>query len=71
MDSVLDFLSEVPWWAWVLFALFIVAIRDVFFNKRHAVSHNFPIVGHIRYMLESIAGTSAVYCGEQPRRTSF
>src|SRR5690606_28373420 len=54
MDSIFSFLGQIPWWAWVLFVLLLVAIRDVFFNKRHTVSHNFPIVGHFRYMLESI-----------------
>lgn len=54
MDEFLSFLGQIPWWGWVLFFLLIVAIRDIFFNKRHAVSHNFPILGHIRYMLESI-----------------
>ncbi|MCW8980780.1 MAG: FMN-binding glutamate synthase family protein [Altibacter sp.] len=54
METVLDFFSSVPWWAWILVFLFIVAVRDVFFNKRHTISHNYPVVGHIRYMLESI-----------------
>ncbi len=54
MDEVLSFLGEIPWWAWMLIFLLIVAIRDVFFNKYHTISHNFPIVGHIRYILESI-----------------
>jgi len=26
----------------------------VFFNKKHIITHNFPVVGHFRYMLESI-----------------
>lgn len=54
MNEILSFLGQIPWWAWILIFLAIVAIRDVFFNKYHAISHNFPIVGHIRYMLESI-----------------
>ncbi|MEP1488432.1 MAG: FMN-binding glutamate synthase family protein [Algibacter sp.] len=54
MDIVLDFLSSITWWVWVLIALVLVAIRDIFFNKRHTISHNFPIVGHLRYWLESI-----------------
>ena len=54
MEEFLYFLSQIPWWAWILFVILIVAIRDIFFNRRHAVSHNFPVVGHIRYMLESI-----------------
>ena len=54
MDEILSFLGQIPWWGWVLIFLLIVAIRDIFFNKYHAVSHNFPLIGHIRYMLESI-----------------
>ena len=30
-----------------------VALRDIT-QKRHAIIHNFPVVGHFRYMLESI-----------------
>lgn len=54
MSSVLDFLTVIPWWAWVLFVIAIIAIKDIFFNKKHIIQHNFPVVGHIRYMLESI-----------------
>ena len=54
MEDFLTFLGQVPWWGWVLLILLAIAIRDIFFNKYHTVSHNFPIVGHIRYMLESI-----------------
>jgi len=53
MDSVLDFIISVPWWAWILFVLAIIALRDVL-QRAHTISHNFPIVGHIRYMFESI-----------------
>ncbi|UOB17328.1 FMN-binding glutamate synthase family protein [Abyssalbus ytuae] len=54
MDSILSFLGSIPWWLWILIALTLLAIRDIFFQKAHTISHNFPIVGHIRYMLESI-----------------
>ncbi|WGK64806.1 FMN-binding glutamate synthase family protein [Croceiramulus getboli] len=54
MDSILQVLSSIPWWAWVLIVLLIIAIRDIFFNKEHIITHNFPILGHIRYMLETI-----------------
>ena len=49
-----DFLSNITWWGWVIIALAIIAIRDVFFQKKHTISHNFPLVGHLRYMLEKI-----------------
>ena len=54
MEAVLEFLGKVPWWAWVLTFLVLVALRDIFFQKSHTISHNFPIVGHLRYWLESI-----------------
>lgn len=54
MEFVLDFLGEIPWWGWILLFLAIVAIRDVFFNRKHTITHNFPVVGHLRYFLESI-----------------
>lgn len=53
MDSILNFLANVPWWAWVLIVLAIVALRDII-QRSHTISHNFPIVGHIRYWFESI-----------------
>ena len=53
MDTILSFLGNIAWWGWILIALAFVALRDVV-QRRHTISHNFPIVGHIRYMLESI-----------------
>ncbi len=54
MDSILTFLSSISWWLWVVIALILVAIRDIFIQKSHTVSHNYPVVGHLRYWLESI-----------------
>ncbi len=54
MQGIIDFLLEIPWWVWILTLLAIVAIRDVFFNKKHTILHNFPVVGHLRYWLEGI-----------------
>jgi len=54
MDAVFEVLKSIPWWVWVLILLAVIAIRDIFFNKKHTIRHNFPIVGHFRYMLESI-----------------
>ena len=54
MESFLDFLSQISWWMWVLIALALVAFRDVFLQKKHTISHNFPVIGHFRYMLERI-----------------
>ena len=32
----------------------LVAIYDIFVQRRHAILHNFPVVGHFRYWLETI-----------------
>ncbi|MEL6671375.1 MAG: FMN-binding glutamate synthase family protein [Bacteroidota bacterium] len=54
MEAITQFFAAIPWWGYVLIVLLAIAIRDVFFNKNHTIQHNFPIVGHIRYMLEGI-----------------
>ncbi len=54
MENFIHFISWMPWYGWIILILIIVAIRDIFFNKRHTISHNFPVIGHIRYMLEGI-----------------
>ena len=41
-------------WFWIISTLLLIGIRDVFFQKKHAITHNFPIVGHLRYWLEKI-----------------
>ncbi|GJM29723.1 MAG: FMN-binding glutamate synthase family protein [Cyclobacteriaceae bacterium] len=53
MTEILDFLTQWPWWVYLLVVLFAIFIRDIF-NKEHTIKHNFPIVGHLRYLLESI-----------------
>ncbi len=44
-----------PWWSILLLAiagfLVAVAIYDVL-QKRHAILHNFPVIGHLRYITE-------------------
>ncbi len=54
MDNFLNFISGISWWVWILLALILIAIRDIFIQRKHTISHNFPIVGHFRYMLEKI-----------------
>lgn len=53
MENLLEFLGQIPWWGWILIVLAVVALRDVL-QRRHTISHNFPVIGHIRYMFESI-----------------
>ena len=45
-------------WFWISLAalgtlLFLLALWDVT-QKKHAILHNFPLVGHLRYLLEAI-----------------
>ena len=54
MQIFLDFISFIPWWSWIIITLILIGIKDVFFNKKHTIKHNFPVVGHLRYLLESI-----------------
>ncbi|OEK08656.1 glutamate synthase [Flavivirga aquatica] len=53
MNTVLIFLSNISWWVWIIIVLLIIALRDII-QKKHTISHNFPIAGHIRYIFESI-----------------
>jgi len=45
-----------PHWYWALLVftpLFFLALRDVL-QKEHAIIRNFPVIGHLRYLFESI-----------------
>lgn len=53
MEILLNFLNQIPWWLWVLIALIIIALIDIT-QRKHTINHNFPIIGHLRYMLEKI-----------------
>ncbi|HVD97806.1 MAG TPA: FMN-binding glutamate synthase family protein [Cytophagaceae bacterium] len=54
MEDVLNFILSIPWWTYLLVFIAGVAIKDIFFNRRQTIKHNFPVVGHLRYMLEKI-----------------
>lgn len=53
MDSVLSFLGSISWWLWIIIALVVIAVRDIL-QRKHAIIHNFPLVGHLRYLLEGL-----------------
>ena len=53
MIEVLEFFKQWPWWLYLLLIIVLIAIRDIF-NKEHTIKHNFPVIGHFRYLLESI-----------------
>jgi glutamate synthase domain-containing protein 2 len=50
--NIISQILALPWWAWLLILLGLVAFRDIFLNRKHAITKNFPVVGHIRYFLE-------------------
>ncbi|MFT7617384.1 MAG: hypothetical protein ACI97A_001020 [Planctomycetota bacterium] len=52
-----EWIQSNPWLTfWGVFLIFVVLvfIRDVFIQKRHAIKHNYPVLGNIRYMMELI-----------------
>lgn len=54
MYQFLNSIPSPPWWAWNFLFIFLVAILEIFIQKRHTIKYNFPVVGHLRYWLESI-----------------
>lgn len=54
LDGLILLLLLLPAGAVVLFGIFLVfvAIYDMFVQRNHAILHNFPVVGHLRYILE-------------------
>lgn len=46
-----------PWWLWALMlvgvALIAVTAHDLL-QRRHAILRNFPLIGHLRYLLEAV-----------------
>lgn len=54
INQFLNSIPSPPWWAWNFLFISLVAIWDIFIQKGHTIKHNFPVVGHLRYWLESI-----------------
>ncbi|SEL79479.1 Glutamate synthase domain-containing protein 2 [Maribacter orientalis] len=54
INHFLNSIPSPPWWAWIFLLISLVAIWDIFIQKGHTIKHNFPVVGHLRYWLESI-----------------
>ncbi len=58
MEETLQFLVPIDigiaWWGWILVGLGLVAFYDIFINKKHTITHNYPIIGHLRYAIEKI-----------------
>jgi glutamate synthase domain-containing protein 2 len=41
------------WWIWLIVGLVAVVVYDLVQHK-HAILRNFPVIGHLRYILESV-----------------
>lgn len=54
MENLINFLAGNWWWFIPIAFLISVAFHDVFLQRKHTIKHNFPVVGHLRYMLEKI-----------------
>ncbi len=49
-----SFLSFIPTWILIVIGiLLLIALKDIFQNK-HTIQHNFPVVGHLRYLIEKV-----------------
>ena len=53
MESIGQFFSSIAWWAYIIAFLVILFIRDIL-QKKHTIQHNFPVIGHLRYFIESV-----------------
>ncbi len=54
MEKFIAFSADNWWWFFPVIFVLSVAIHDIFIQKKHTIKHNFPVVGHFRYMLERI-----------------
>ncbi|MGZ4794386.1 MAG: glutamate synthase-related protein [Acidimicrobiia bacterium] len=46
-----------PWWLWILVALGAALVAVVAYDltqRHHAILRNFPVIGHLRYLLEGV-----------------
>jgi glutamate synthase domain-containing protein 2 len=53
MESIFSFFGQIAWWGYFLIALIALGIRDIL-QKSHTIQHNFPIMGHLRYLIEKV-----------------
>lgn len=58
MNQILDFFTSIGILNIILIVLALIIlmmiIQDIFFNKKHTIKHNFPLIGRIRYLLERV-----------------
>lgn len=54
MEVFVNFLETIPFWIYATLVIIAIAIKDIFFSRAHTLKHNFPVIGHFRYLLEKI-----------------
>lgn len=55
-STILQFISENPWSSsfYAIGTYTLIALLHDIFQRRHAIKHNFPLVGRLRYLFETI-----------------
>ncbi|HEV7349894.1 FMN-binding glutamate synthase family protein [Telluribacter sp.] len=53
MNQYVEYIYGLPWWTYFLVPLVMLAIWDIT-QKKHTILHNFPVIGHLRYLIETI-----------------
>lgn len=62
--SIIVFFNPDAWWLFVIVAPpVLLGIYDLV-QKRHTILRNFPVIGHFRYMLESVGPEMRQYFEE-------
>ena len=49
-----------PWILWTALGLLVLVILYDLVQRQHAILRNFPVLGHFRYLLESIGVSTGV-----------
>lgn len=65
MQEVFSIMKDIPWWGWILIFLCIVAIADIFFNKKHTIQHNFRVATQNKWL------QAGINVKEKAMRTNF
>lgn len=53
MATILSIFSSIPFWVYLILIIIAIGLRDIL-QKKHTIQHNFPVLGHFRYMIEKI-----------------
>ena len=50
-QQIILWISSIPFWGYLIIILLGIGIKDIS-KKRHTLQRNFPVIGHLRYLLE-------------------